>query len=208
MTVEKKPKAGLGPIPGFALDRRKAMPALIGRHEDFLFIGGLGGASYDLIAWTNDGPNLLALGGAMGAASMMGLGLALARPDKRVIVATGDGELLMSVGSLCTIGVINPPNLTIICIDNGHYGETGYQEGHTARGVDLEAIAGGAGFKLTRTVREESEIAEAAQHLRNANCSYFIRLCVAPMASASVPRSYFNAPKVRDRFQSTLEFTA
>ncbi len=81
------------------------------------------------------------MAGAMGGACMIGLGLALARPDKRVLVVTGDGELLMNVGALATIAVINPPNLAILCVDNGHYGETGYQKSHTSLGVDLEKIA-------------------------------------------------------------------
>ena len=80
---------------------------------------------------------------------MMGLGLALARPDKRVLVVTGDGELLMNLGALATIAVINPPNLAILCVDNGHYGETGWQKSHTSLGVDLEKIAIGAGIKRT-----------------------------------------------------------
>ncbi|MFL5101713.1 MAG: thiamine pyrophosphate-dependent enzyme, partial [Xanthobacteraceae bacterium] len=83
--------------PAFVLERSEAVPALIGRHEDFLFISGLGGSARDVGAVTGDGAHVYSLGGAMGAACMMGLGLALARPDKRVLVVTGDGELLMNV---------------------------------------------------------------------------------------------------------------
>ena len=72
---------------------------------------------------------------------MMGLGLALAQPKKHVLVVTGDGELLMNVGSLATVAVMEPANLAIVCVDNGHYGETGYQQSHTSFGVDLEKIA-------------------------------------------------------------------
>ena len=75
---------------------------------------------------------------------MMGLGLALAQPKRRVLVTTGDGELLMNVGALATIALQNPPNLTIICVDNGHYGETGNQDSHTGLGVRLDVIAAGA----------------------------------------------------------------
>src|SRR5437868_10370575 len=133
--------------PNFVLDRREALPALIGRHEDFLIIGGLAGAARDVAALTRNGPNGYAMGGAMGGACMIGLGLALARPDRRVLIVTGDGELLMNVGALATIAVMNPPNLSIVCVDNGHYGETGYQKSHTSLGVDLEKIAGGSGIK-------------------------------------------------------------
>src|SRR5437868_10551298 len=127
--------------PAFVLDRGQAVPALIGRHEDFLIVSGLAGTSRDVAALTGDGAHTYTMAGAMGGAAMIGLGLALARPDKRVLVATGDGELLMNVGALATIAVLNPPNLVIVCVDNGHYGETGYQKTHTSLGADLEKIA-------------------------------------------------------------------
>src|SRR6201998_1165574 len=125
----------------FFLDRCDAVPALIGRHEDFLIVSGLAGTSRDVAALTQDGAHTYTMAGAMGGACMIGLGLALARPDKRVLVVTGDGELLMNIGALSTIAVLNPANLAIICVDNGHYGETGYQKSHTSLGVDLEKIA-------------------------------------------------------------------
>src|SRR6266852_7628130 len=135
--------------PDFVLDRREVIPALIGRHEDFLFVTGLAGTSRDIAALTADGAHIYTMAGAMGGACMMGLGLALARPDKRVLVATGDGELLMNVGALTTIAVMNPANLSIVCVDNGHYGETGWQKSHTSLGVDLEQIAIGCGINHT-----------------------------------------------------------
>src|SRR5262249_25099920 len=103
--------------PIFALDRREALPALIGRHEDFLIVAGLAGAARDIAALTENGANGFAMGGAMGGACMIGLGLALAQRDRRVLVLTGDGELLMNVGALATIALLNPPNLSIICVD-------------------------------------------------------------------------------------------
>src|SRR5690606_15575657 len=130
----------------------------VGRHEDFLIVTGLAGAARDIAQLTGDGAHTYLLGGAMGAACMMGLGLALARPDKRVLVVTGDGELLMSLGALATIAVMNPPNLAVVCVDNGHYGETGWQRSHTGLGVDLERIAAGAGIKATRTIGDASEL--------------------------------------------------
>src|ERR1700710_2675030 len=136
--------------PGFVLERSEAVPALIGRHQDFLFIAGLGGTACDVGAVTGDGAHVYALGGAMGAACMMGLGIALARPDKRVLVMTGDGELLMNVGALATIAVV--------CVDNGYYGETGYQQSHTSLGVDLEKIAIGSGIKRTCTVAKKEDV--------------------------------------------------
>src|SRR5919205_4363845 len=102
--------------PAFVLERSEAVPALIGRHEDFLIIAGLGGTASDVGAVTGDSAHVYSLGGAMGAPCMIGLGLALARPDKRVLVITGDGDLLMSVGSLASIAVLDPPNLAIVCV--------------------------------------------------------------------------------------------
>ena len=165
--------------PAFVLDRREALPALIGRHEDFLIIGGLAGTARDIAALTQNGPNGYAMGGAMGGACMIGLGLALARRDKRVLVVTGDGELLMNVGALATIAVMNPPNLSIICVDNGHYGETGYQKSHTSLGTDLEKMASGAGIKLTRTVEQQADIPAGARLLREGNGTAFVLLRVS-----------------------------
>src|SRR6266513_1526431 len=156
-------------LPGVVLERGEAVPKLIGRHEDFLFVTGLGGSAHDVCAVTGYSAHLYSLGGAMGAACMMGLGLALARPDKKVLVVTGDGELLMNVGALATISVMNPPNLAIVCVDNGHYGETGWQKSHTSLGVDLEKIAIGSGIKRTMTIEKVAEITGGARLIREGN---------------------------------------
>ncbi|HEY1361119.1 MAG TPA: thiamine pyrophosphate-dependent enzyme [Xanthobacteraceae bacterium] len=189
---------------GFELERSEAVPALIGRHEDFLFIAGLGGTASDVGAVTGDAAHVYSLGGAMGAACMMGLGLALARPDQRVLVVTGDGELLMSVGALATIAVINPPNLAILCVDNGHYGETGWQKSHTSLGVDLEKMAVGAGIKRTRTVAAPADIADAARLLREGNGTSFVVVRVRPTEPARFKRN-FDASFCRDRFRTALQ---
>src|ERR1700719_3898326 len=125
---------------GFVLDRCEAVPAVIGNPADFLIVTGLAGTARDIAALTHDSAQIYTMAGAMGGAVMIGLGLALARPDKRVLVATGDGEVLMNIGALATIAVLNPANLAILCVDNGHYGETGYQKSHTSPGVALERI--------------------------------------------------------------------
>jgi thiamine pyrophosphate-dependent acetolactate synthase large subunit-like protein len=166
--------------PRYTLDRITAVPAIIGEHEDFLFIGGLAGTAKDLAALTGDGAHYYGMAGAMGAAVMMGLGLALARPEKKVLVATGDGELLMNVGALATVAILNPPNLSILCVDNGHYGETGYQKSHTWLGVDLEQMAIGAGIKSTCSVEKEADIAAGARMLRETKGCCFVLLRVKP----------------------------
>jgi len=164
--------------PIFELDRREALPTLIGRHQDFLIIAGLAGTARDIAALTENAPHGFTMGGAMGGACMIGLGLALAQRDRRVLVVTGDGELLMNVGALATIALMNPPNLSIICVDNGHYGETGYQKSHTSLGTDLEKMASGAGIKLIRTVQRQADIPSGAQFLRQGNGTVFVLLRV------------------------------
>jgi thiamine pyrophosphate-dependent acetolactate synthase large subunit-like protein len=187
----------------FVLERSEAVPALIGRHQDFLIITGLGGTASDVGAVTGDAAHVYSLAGAMGAACMMGLGLALARPDKRVLVVTGDGELLMNVGALATIAVVDPANLAILCVDNGHYGETGWQKSHTSLGVDLEKIAVGCGIKHTRTVAAASDIAAGARLLREGNGASFVCLRVKPTEPPAFKRN-FDASFLRDRFRAAL----
>src|SRR5216683_5432385 len=189
--------------PDFILDRRLAVPALLGRHEDFLIVTGLAGTAKDIASLTRDGAHAFTMAGAMGAACMTGLGLALARPDKRVLVLTGDGELLMNVGALATIAVINPANLSIVCVDNGHYGETGYQKSHTSLGVDLEKMAIGAGIKLTRTISRADEIADGARLLRTGNGTAFVLLRVKPTDPPSYKRS-LDPAMGRLRFRQSL----
>jgi phosphonopyruvate decarboxylase len=189
--------------PEFVLDRCEAVPALIGRHEDFLIIAGLAGTSRDVAALTGDGAHIYTLAGAMGGACTMGLGLALARPDRRVLVVTGDGELLMNLGSLATIAVLNPPNLSIVCVDNGHYGETGYQKSHTSLGGDLEKIAAGAGIKRTLTIGQESEIAAGARLIREGNGTAFVLLRVKPTEPPAYKRN-LDPAACRVRFRTAI----
>ena len=128
------------------LDRRALVRGLLEGRGDTIVVAGLGAPSWDITA-VGDTPLNLPLWGGMGGAAMVGLGLALTQPARTVLVITGDGEMLMGLGSLATIAVQAPPNLVIVVQDNERYGETGSQETHTARGVDLLAIARGAGFK-------------------------------------------------------------
>ena len=188
---------------GFVLDRRDAVPKLVGRHEDFLFVTGLAGTARDIAALTHDGAHIYTMAGAMGGACTIGLGLALARPDKRVLVATGDGELLMNVGALATIAILNPANLSILVVDNGHYGETGYQKSHTSLGVDLEKIAAGSGIKRTRTIASEKDLAEGSRMLREGNGTAFVVLKVKPDDPPPYKRN-MDPASCRVRFRNAL----
>lgn len=187
----------------FELDRREAVPALIGDHEDFLLVCGLAGTSKDIAALTDDGGHVFTMAGAMGASTMIGLGLALARPERQVVVVTGDGELLMNVGALATIAVTNPPNLAIVCVDNGHYGETGNQLSHTSLGVDLEGMAQGAGITATCTVQTQGELPTGARLLREHNGTSFVLLRVKPGDPPKYKRE-MNPAATRVRFRTAL----
>ena len=140
------------------LHRRDLVRQLLIDRGDLLVVSGLGSATYDVAA-AGDHPLNFYLWGAMGGAAMIGLGLALARPKSRVAVLTGDGDMLMGLGSLATIGVKQPRNLAIVVLDNAHYGETGMQPSHTQAGVDLVAMALACRFTHARAV---SRIEEAA----------------------------------------------
>ena len=189
--------------PEFLLDRNEAVPQLVGRHEDFLIVAGLAGTARDLTFLSRDAPHVFALAGAMGAATSMGLGLALARPERRVLVVTGDGELLMNVGTLATVAVMNPPNLAIVCVDNGRYGETGWQKSHTSLGVDLEQMASGAGIRSTRLVTRPEQIPEASKLVRDGNGTSFVLMRVKPTESPPHKRDLDPATE-RLRFRSAL----
>jgi thiamine pyrophosphate-dependent acetolactate synthase large subunit-like protein len=140
------------------IDRRELVRQLLVDRGDLLVVSGLGSATYDTAA-AGDHPLNFYLWGAMGGTAMIGLGLALAQPQKRVAVLTGDGDMLMGLGSLATIGVQQPKNLAIVVLDNAHYGETGMQASHTHSGIDLVAVALACCFKHARAM---SRIEEAA----------------------------------------------
>jgi thiamine pyrophosphate-dependent acetolactate synthase large subunit-like protein len=130
---------------GNRLHRRAVVSALLADRGDLLCIAGLGAPAWDITA-AGDAPENFPLWGGMGGAAMIGLGLALAQPTRPVLVITGDGEMLMGIGALATIAVKAPPNLTVVVLDNEHYGETGMQPTHTQFGVDLAAIARASGI--------------------------------------------------------------
>jgi thiamine pyrophosphate-dependent acetolactate synthase large subunit-like protein len=145
-------------LTGPELDRRKVVGALLERRGALLVVAGLGSSAWDCTA-AGDHPLTFPLWGAMGSACMIGLGLALAQPKRRVLVVTGDGEILMGLGSLATIGARRPGNLAVVVLDNERYGETGMQKTHTAHGTDLAAVAGACGFAAARIIRRNAEIA-------------------------------------------------
>ncbi|HET8972143.1 MAG TPA: thiamine pyrophosphate-dependent enzyme [Pseudolabrys sp.] len=185
------------------LDRRAAMAALVkDRDDDLLVVPGLGSTTWDLAA-AGDDPRNFYLWGAMGGAAMIGLGLALAQPDRRVAVITGDGEMLMGLGALATIGNKRPPNLAVIVFDNGVYGETGMQPSHTQNGVDLIRIAGACGIATCLDVRDDRALADLAARLRDLRGTLFARVLISTDEPPRVLPLRGGA-EIKNRFRAAL----
>ncbi len=161
------------------IERRAAIKRLLAKRPREMFIvPGLGSTTWDLASLGENDRDFY-LWGAMGGAAMIGLGLALAQPDKRISVITGDGEMLMGLGALATIGVKRPKNLAVIVFDNGVYGETGMQPSHTSRGVDLLAAARACGFAQCFSVGDETELDALADRLADYDEMLFARVQIA-----------------------------
>ena len=167
--------------PNALLHRRDVVNELLRERGELLVVAGLGAPNWDVSA-AGDHANNFPLWGAMGAASMMGLGLALAQPKRKVLVITGDGEMLMSIGALATIAVEKPANLTIAVLDNERFGETGMQKTHTASGVDLAAMALGAGIRTSRTVRTMEQVTEVRELAHQGKGPVFALVKINPEA--------------------------
>ena len=148
------------------LDRREVVAQLIQRVPTVLAVAGLGSSTYDLYAAGDHDRNFY-LWGAMGGAAMIGLGLALAQPQESVVVLTGDGEQLMGLGALATVGAQQPPNLTIVVLDNGHFGETGMQQSHTHLSTDLTAVAHACGIANAFRVSDASGLDQVVQAIQS-----------------------------------------
>lgn len=185
------------------LERRAAMATLLAeRGDDLLVVPGLGSTAWDLAAAGDNDRNFY-LWGAMGGAAMIGLGLALAQPQRRVAVITGDGEMLMGLGALATIGIQRPNNLAVIVFDNGVYGETGMQPSHTQSGVDLIGVAGGCGISTCLDVRDEAALADLALRLKGLKETLFARVLIE---AAEPPRvlPLRDGVALKQRFRAAL----
>jgi thiamine pyrophosphate-dependent acetolactate synthase large subunit-like protein len=148
------------------LDRRSVVSSLLRDRKDAIVVGGLGASTYDIAAAGDHARNFY-LWGAMGGAVMIGLGLALAQPKLPVVVITGDGEMLMGMGSLATVGLQKPANLSIVVLDNESYGETGGQMSHTASAADLVGVARACGIADSRSLDTLAEIEAFAPALQD-----------------------------------------
>ncbi|MCX2698549.1 thiamine pyrophosphate-dependent enzyme [Ochrobactrum chromiisoli] len=184
-------------------DRRAAVNKLLENRNGVLVVTGLGSPSYDVHA-AGDRDDNYYLWGAMGGAALVGLGLAQAQPDKRVMVITGDGEQLMAFGALATIAVARPRNLDVIVLDNQHFGETGMQTSHTGRGIQLDKVANACGFVETAELRSLEEVDQLSLRLRSQPIGP--RLFVLKITAENLPRSLppRDATFIKNRFRAHL----
>ncbi|NQV82753.1 MAG: thiamine pyrophosphate-binding protein [Rhodospirillales bacterium] len=183
------------------LDRREVLSKLFPSPDDYLFISGLAGSARDGAGLTEDGDNLYTMAGTMGAAVPMGLGVALSAPDSQVAVITGDGELLMNIGSIASVANMAPGNLSIVCIDNGCHGETGGQTGHTSGRTDLAKMADGAGLASVMVLETEDQLAAAAEFLVEAPSPRFLLVRVTD-GPPTVFKRNMNPAQCRTRFRN------
>lgn len=183
------------------LDRREVVGAMLKQRGDALIITGLGSSCYDV--GTQDHPNTFYLWGGMGAAVMTGFGLALAQPTRRVVVVTGDGEMLMDLGALATIGAKQTKNLSIVVMDNELYSETGAQTTHTRHGVSLAGVAKACSFPEAATVYTEQELADAIPKLFRGEALMF---CSIKISDKRYPMSIRlrDGAHIKNRFRENL----
>lgn len=186
----------------YALHRRKVVKKLLEKRGEMLVVAGLGAPAWDITA-AGDDPLNFPLWGAMGGAVALGLGLALAQPSHRVLVITGDGEMLMGIGSLATVAIQRPENLAIVVLDNEHYGETGMQRTHTAGCVNLAAIAAGNGISVCSTIKDEKDFNAILPQIRNVQgpCFFNIKVRAEALPLVLPPK---DGAYLRDRFRMAL----
>ncbi|MEO8629211.1 MAG: thiamine pyrophosphate-dependent enzyme [Betaproteobacteria bacterium] len=184
------------------LNRRVVVRALLAQRSELLVIAGLGAPAWDATE-VGDDPLNFPLWGGMGGAVAIGLGLAIAQPKRNVLVLTGDGEMLMGFGSLATVAVQRPRNLSIVVLDNEHYGETGMQKSHTALGVDLAAAAKACGFASTMllTVIDDVTTLRTAIHAGEGPLFAQIKVAADKLPLVLPPR---DGAQLKNRFREAL----
>lgn len=191
--------------PGGTLDRRAVVAGLLRDRGDLLVVTGLGSPSYDVMAAGDHDGNFY-LWAAMGSAAMVGLGLALAQPNRPVLVVTGDGEQLMGFGALATIALRAPRNLSIVILDNGHFGETGMQPSHAGQGLEFSRVAEAIGFPKVDLVTAMQGVAPVRErvHARES-----LNLAVVKIAAENLPRALppRDGVYVKNRFRLALGHT-
>ncbi len=191
---------------GGTLDRRAAVADLLRDRAGLVAVSGLGSPSYDLIAAGDHDLNYY-LWAAMGSAMTVGLGLAAAQPNRPVLVLTGDGEALMGFGALATIALRKPRNLSIVILDNGHFGETGMQPSHAGQGIEFAAVAAACGFPQVETITERQGIEPLRRRI---HACAGLSLAVLKIAAENLPRVLppRDGVLVKNRFRAALGCSA
>lgn len=184
------------------LDRREVVARLLAGRKKLLVIGGIGWASFDVMA-AGDHDNNFYLWGAMGSAAMIGLGLATTRPDYSVLVVTGDGDMLMSFGAFATIAIRKPANLTVAVLDNGHFGQTGMQESHTGRGLALEQVAKSCGFSWSGKITSLADVDDLRERISSRFGAKFAAIKISANNPPRVPPPR-DGVYIKNRFRSAL----
>jgi thiamine pyrophosphate-dependent acetolactate synthase large subunit-like protein len=189
-----------------SLDRREAVTALLEDRGDLLVVTGLGSPTYDVHAAGDHDGNYY-LWGAMGGAALIGLGLAQARPERTVLVITGDGEQLMGLGGLATIGIARAKNLVVAVLDNGHFAETGMQRSHTGLGLDIAEVARSCGL-AAETIHDVAGVESLRASLSRGGDR--ARLVVLKIKAENLPRSLpsRDAVHIKNRFRAHLGLAA
>jgi thiamine pyrophosphate-dependent acetolactate synthase large subunit-like protein len=187
------------------LDRRDVVEALLQDRGDMLVVSGLGSPTYDVMA-AGDHANNYYLWGAMGSAATVGLGLANSQPSRKIVVITGDGEMLMGVGALATIAVQRPTNLSIVVLDNGHYGETGMQLSHAGKGIQLHKIAAACDFDWSEQIVDGEGVHNLRRQIHATDSLNFAAIKIGTQAHPRVipPR---DGVYIKNRFRASLGFT-
>ena len=184
------------------MDRRTVVYKLLKNRKDSIVVNGLGGTCWDVASLGDNDLNFYVWGG-MGNACMIGFGLALAQPNKKIIVITGDGEMLMGLGSLATIGVHSPKNLSIVVFDNELYGETGAQKTHTSKGVSLKDVAVGSGIINSHLLTKFSELKLFSENINKITSLTFLQIKItAENGEMTLPIR--DGSYLKNRFRNTL----
>jgi len=185
------------------LDRRKVVAAILAQRGNALVVTGLGAPTWDTAAAGDHELDFTTWGG-MGGTAMIGLGLALAQPKRRVLVVTGDGDMLMGLGSLATIAVQKPRNLAVIVLDNEAYGETGMQATHTRHGVDLPGMARAAGFASAGTIYNAAQLKAWIPRLYRQPGPVFASIKVSSERMPMVMTRLKDGVAIKNRFREAL----
>lgn len=183
------------------MNRLQATKFIVGQVTDEPIIASLGNPKFDLFT-AEDRPQNFYMWNSMGLASSMGLGLAMVRPEQKVIVLDGDGALLMNLNSLATAAARSPRNLIHVIWDNHQFELTGGQPTHTAHRADLALLARGAGFDQVETVETQEAFERLFRRAMTEPGPWVIVALIGPERAAGRPPK--SPTYIKHRFMYSL----